>query len=158
MTQTSQHTLPTPPPVAPYLCVQDSGAAIEFYRRAFGAHELFRNTTPDGNKVIHATISINGGLVMMSDDFPEMNGGHCRDPRAIGGTPVTIHLDLPDVDATWKAAVDAGATVVMPLDDMFWGDRYGIVEDPFGHRWSLATRKKQATPADIEAGTRKHFG
>jgi PhnB protein len=155
---TNQQVLPTPPPVSPYLTVADAPKAIDFYKRAFGASELFRNTTPDGAKVVHAQLSINGGLVMMSDDFPEMNGGHCRDPRAIGGTPVTIHLDLKDVDATWKQAVDAGAKVVMPLGDMFWGDRYGIVEDPFGHRWSLSTRKKQATQADIDAGTRAHFG
>jgi PhnB protein len=95
---------------------------------------------------------------MMSDDFPEMNGGQCRTPKQIGGTPVTIHLDLPDVDVTWQRAIAAGATVVMPLDDMFWGDRYGVVEDPFGHRWSLATRKQRATKAEIDAGTRKHFG
>lgn len=148
---------PTPPPVSPYLTVEDSNRALRFYTDAFGAHEVFRNTTPDGTKVIHAAMLINGGLVMLSDDFPEMNGGHGRAPRAIGGTPVTIHLDLPDVDTVWQAAIAAGAKVVMPLDEMFWGDRYGIIEDPFGHRWSLATRVRQPTQADIEAGTRKHF-
>lgn len=158
MQNTTQPTPPPPPPVSPYLTVEDSDRALRFYADAFGACEVFRNTTPDGAKIIHAAMLINGGLVMLSDDFPEMNGGHCRSPRAIGGTPVTIHLDLPDVDVTWQAAIAAGAKVVMPLGDMFWGDRYGIVEDPFGHRWSLATRKRQPTQADIEAGTRKHFG
>ena len=107
--------LQAPPPVSPYITVADANQAIEFYKRAFAATELFRNTTPDGKKIVHAQIAINGGLVMMSDDFPEMNGGHCRDPRAIGGTPVTIHLDLKDVDATWQTAVDAGAKVVATL-------------------------------------------
>jgi PhnB protein len=97
--------------------------------------------------------------VFLSDDFsvehPEMGS---KTPQALGGSPVTLHLDLPDVDATWAQAIAAGATVVMPLAEQFWGDRYGAIQDPFGHQWSLATRKKVATQDDLDAGARKHFG
>ncbi|XXT16745.1 VOC family protein [Sorangium sp. So ce429] len=148
---------PAPPPVSPYLTVGDARAAIDFYRRAFGATLVAEQPTPDGKKLIHAALALNGGLVMLSDDFPEMSGGVSRTPKALGGSSVTIHLDLPDVDATWKRAVEAGATVELPLGDMFWGDRYGIMTDPFGHRWSLATRKKAATQTELDAGAEKHF-
>ena len=150
--------LPPPPPLAPYLTVDDAKAAIDFYERAFGAVELSRQPTPDGAKLIHAALSFNGGLLMLSDDFPEMAGGMRRSPKALGGSPVTLHLDLPDVDRVWQRAVDAGATVTLPLADMFWGDRYGKLRDPFGHEWSLATRKRQASQAELDAGTQKHFG
>lgn len=135
-------------PVAPYLTVPDSDAAIDFYRRAFGAVEVSRMPGPDG-KIMHAAITINGGLVMMSDDFPEFNDGRSSTPEAFGGSPVTIHLDLPDVDAVWDRAIDAGATVTMPLADQIWGDRYGQLKDPFGHNWSLATRGTPRSPEEI---------
>jgi PhnB protein len=96
-------------------------------------------------------VTINGGLVMMSDDFPEFADGRSSTPEALGGSPVTIHLNLADVDAAWQRAVDAGATVTMPLEDQFWGDRYGQLTDPFGHRWSLATHQRDVTPEEIEA-------
>jgi len=150
--------VPPPPPLAPYLTVDDAKAAIDFYARAFGAVELSRQPTPDGTKLIHAALSFNGGLLMLCDDFPELAGGVRRSAKALGGTPVTLHLDLPDVDRVWKSAVDAGATVTMPLADMFWGDRYGKLRDPFGHEWSLATRKHQASQAELDAGAQKHFG
>src|SRR5262249_44644605 len=127
---TTQMTPPPPPPVSPYLVVDDARAAIEFYKKAFGAEELYRNELPDGNKILHAALRINGGVIMLSDDFPETKGGKSTTPKALGGTPVTIHLDLPDVDAIFKRAVDAGATVRMPLGDQFWGDRYGALRDP----------------------------
>ena len=92
---------------------------------------------PDG-KLVHAALRINGFLVMLNDDFPEMCGGKSMTPKSLGGTPVTIHLHVTDVDAAFQRALDAGATVVMPLEDQFWGDRYGVVADPFGHQWSLA--------------------
>jgi PhnB protein len=146
-------TAPTPemPGVSPYLTVSDADAAIDFYRRAFGAVELSRMPGPDGKKLMHAAVTINGGLVMMSDDFPEFADGRSSTPEALGGSPVTIHLNLADVDAAWQRAVDAGATVTMPLEDQFWGDRYGQLTDPFGHRWSLATHQRDLTPEEIEA-------
>jgi len=146
-------TAPNPetPGVAPYLTVSNADAAIDFYRRAFGAVEVARMPGPDGKKLMHAAVTINGGLVMMSDDFPEFADGHSSTPEALGGSPVTIHLNLADVDAAWQRAVDAGATVTMPLEDQFWGDRYGQLTDPFGHRWSLATHQRDVTPEEIEA-------
>ena len=150
--------VPPPPPLAPYLTVDNAKAAVDFYVRAFGAVELSRQPTPDGEKLIHVALSFNGGLLMLCDDFPEMSGGKARSPKALGGTPVTIHLDLPDVDAIWKRAVDAGATVTMPLANMFWGDRYGKLRDPFGHEWSLATRQHEASQTELDAGAKKRFG
>jgi PhnB protein len=148
-----------PPPVTPYLTVDGAAAAIDFYKRAFGAVEVARQPTPDGSKIIHAAISINGGLVFLCDDFSASNPEMAqKTPHKLGGTPVTLHLDLPDVDATWQQAVAAGARVVMPLAEQFWGDRYGQLEDPFGHAWSLATRKKVASQDELDAGAKKHFG
>ena len=147
-----------PPPLSPYLTVDNAKGAIEFYTKAFGAKELGRQATPDGSKLIHAALLINGGLVMLSDDFPEMSGGKAGTPKALGGTPVTIHMNLADVDATWKQAVDAGATVIMPLAEQFWGDRYGQLEDPFGHRWSLATTKRKPSQEEVDKATEEHFG
>ena len=126
-------------PLSPYLTVDGGAAAIDFYKAAFGADELFRQAAPDGERIFHASLSINGALVYLSDDFPDMNEGARRDPKALGGTPVTIHLRIPEgIDEVWERAVIAGATAVMPLEKQEWGDRYGILEDPFGHRWSLA--------------------
>jgi PhnB protein len=157
MSDPKESPLPEPPPVSPYLTVDNAGAAIAFYQKAFGAKVAARQDTPDGKKVIHAALLINGGLVMLCDDFPEMRGGAKGTPSALGGSPVTLHLDLPDVDATFARAVDAGATVTMPLADQFWGDRYGGLIDPFGHRWSLATRKRKVTQADLDRGATEHF-
>ncbi|MFO0619668.1 MAG: VOC family protein [Polyangiaceae bacterium] len=150
-------SLPAPPPLAPYLTVSSAADAIDFYGRAFGAEEVSRQPTPDGKKIIHAALRVNGALVMLSDDFPEMSGGKSRTPQAFGGTAVTLHLNVGDVDAQWARATAAGAKVVMPLADQFWGDRYGIVEDPFGHRWSMATIKKVASQNELDAGAKKHF-
>jgi PhnB protein len=147
-----------PPPVTPYLTVDGAAAAIDFYKKAFGAVEVARQPTPDGSKIIHAAITINGGLIFLCDDFSASNPEMAqKTPQKLGGTPVTLHLDLPDVDATWKQAVAAGARVVMPLAEQFWGDRYGQIEDPFGHAWSLATRKKVASKEELDAGAKKHF-
>jgi PhnB protein len=138
------------PPVSPYLTVSDANAAIEFYKQAFGATEVARMPGPDGKKLMHAAVMINGGLVMMSDDFPEFSGGKSSTPQALGGSPVTIHLNLADVDAVWKQAVEAGATVTMPLETQVWGDRYGQLMDPFGHQWSLATPGEPRSEEEIQ--------
>lgn len=136
------------PTLSPHLIVSDAAAAIDFYTQAFGAVEMGRVPGPDG-RLIHAAVRINGALVMLNDDFPEMCDGKSMTPTALGGTPVTIHLTVPDVDSAFQRAVDAGATVVMPLSDQFWGDRYGVVTDPFGHQWSLGQPVREVSPEEI---------
>jgi PhnB protein len=121
--------------LSPHLTCAGAAAAIDFYKAAFGATEYMRLAAPTG-KLIHASIAINGSSVMLVDEHEDQG---LRSPQKLGGTPVTIHLMVDDVDAAIATAASAGATVVMPAADMFWGDRYGVIEDPFGHRWSLAT-------------------
>ncbi len=126
------HTVP------PYLVVRDAAAAIDFYKQAFGAEELYRIEGPPG-KIGHAEIKIGDSIIMLSD---EMQGGDCRSPQSLGGTAVNIFLYVKEVDQVFDQAVSAGAKVAMPLADMFWGDRFGQVTDPFGHSWSLATHRE----------------
>ena len=130
-------------PIIPHLVVDNADAAIDFYKRAFGAVEQGRHMAEDGKRVMHAALSIGGQPLFLNDDFPEMCGGQSTTPKALNGTPVTMHLDCPQVDTLWAQATAAGATVVLPLADQFWGDRYGIVRDPFGHQWSMATRSEK---------------
>lgn len=144
--------------VSPMLVVSDGAAAIDFYVKAFGAEELGRVPAPDGKRIFHAALRINGGLVMLNDDFPEYADGKSSTPTALGGTPVTVHLTVTDVDAKFQQAVDAGATVVMPLEDMFWGDRYGELLDPFGHRWSLGQQVREVSPDEIEKAVNEMGG
>lgn len=134
---------PPMPPVTPHLVVDGAAEAIDFYQAAFGAVEVQRMVADDGKRLMHAAITINGGMVMLMDDFPEYGDGQGSTPKALGGTPVTLHLSVPDVDAVFKQAVDAGATVAMEVEDQFWGDRYGQVKDPFGHLWSMASPVKK---------------
>ncbi len=138
------------PAVSPMLTVSDGAAAIDFYVKAFNAEELGRVPGPDGKKLFHAALRINGALVMLNDDFPEMNEGKSATPEALGGSPVTVHLTVTDVDAKFQKAIDAGATVVMPLDDMFWGDRYGELRDPFGHLWSMGQPMREVSQDEID--------
>lgn len=144
------------PAVSPMLTVSDGAAAIDFYVKAFDAEELGRVPGPDGKRLFHAALRINGALVMLNDDFPEMNDGKSATPEALGGSPVTIHLTVADVDAKFQKAVDAGATVVMPLEDMFWGDRYGELRDPFGHLWSMGQPVREVSPEEIEKAVQQH--
>ncbi|KWX24607.1 MULTISPECIES: VOC family protein [Mycolicibacterium] len=137
------------PAVSPHLVVDDAAAAIDFYVKAFDATELGRVPGPDG-KLIHAAVNINGSTVMLNDDFPEFSEGKSSTPKALGGTPVTIHLTVTDVDAKFARAVEAGAEVVHPLEDQFWGDRYGVVRDPFGHQWSLGQPVREVSMEEIE--------
>src|ERR1700712_1551470 len=138
------------PAVSPYLIVGDAAAAIDFYVAAFGAEELGRVPGPDG-KLVNAALRINSSVVMLNDDFPEMSGGKSMTPTSLGGTPVTIHLTVTDVDAKFQRALDAGATEVMPLDDQFWGDRYGMARAPFGHKWSLGQPVREVSMDEIAA-------
>jgi PhnB protein len=137
------------PSVSPHLVVGDAAGAIDFYVKAFDAVELGRVPGPDG-RLFHAALKINGSTVMLNDDFPEHSGGKSMTPTGLGGTPVTIHLTVTDVDSKFAQAVDAGATVVAPLADMFWGDRYGVLRDPFGHQWSLGQPVREVSPEEIQ--------
>ena len=136
------------PALSPHLTVDDAAAAIDFYVKAFGAVEVGRVPRADG-KLIHAAVRINGQTVMLNDDFPEMCGGRSMTPRALGGTPVTIHLTVTDVEDRFSQAVEAGATVLQPLADQFWGDRYGMVADPFGPRWSMGQPVREVSYEQI---------
>ena len=136
------------PAVSPHLVVDDAAAAIDFYVKAFDATEHGRLPGPDG-KIAHAALQINGAMVMLNDDFPEMTGGKSTTPTALGGSPVTIHLTVTDVDTSFDRAVAAGATVVTPLEDQFWGDRYGVVRDPFGHLWSLGQPVREVSMEEL---------
>jgi PhnB protein len=127
------------------LVVHDGAEAIEFYKRAFGAQELARMGSPDGQKVWHAELQIGDSRLMLSDEFSEMD---VRSPKALGGTASSLHLYVEDADAAFERAVEAGATVAMPLEDVFWGDRYGKVTDPFGHSWGIATRREELSEAE----------
>jgi PhnB protein len=144
------------PSVSPMLTVSDGAAAIDFYVKAFDAEELGRVPGPDGKKLYHAALRINGSLVMLNDDFPEMSNGKSMTPDALGGSPVSIHLTVTDVDAKFQKAIDAGATVVMPLDDAFWGDRYGELRDPFGHVWSMGQPMREVSQEEITAAISQH--
>lgn len=143
------------PAVLPHLTVDDAAAAaIDFYVKAFDGVEQGRVPGPDG-KLIHAAVQINGSTVMLNDDFPEMSGGMPMTPKALGGSPVTIHLVVTDVDAKFQKAVDAGATVVMPVEDQFWGDRYGVLQDPFGHQWSMGQPVREVSMEEIRQATQQ---
>lgn len=132
--------------VTPHLVCAGAADAIEFYKRAFDAVEEGRLHGPDG-KIVHALVRIAGSAVMLVDEMPEWGA---VGPKSLKGSPVTIHLYVDDVEAVVERAVDAGAKVTMPLDDMFWGDRYGKLEDPFGHHWSVATHVRDATPEEMQ--------
>jgi PhnB protein len=135
--------------VTPYLTVADANAAIAFYARAFGAKELVR--MPMGSKVMHAELQIGSARIMLSDAMPEMGGP----PAPSGETSVSVHLYVPDTDATVKRAAAAGATVTAEPADMFWGDRFAKLKDPFGHSWSVATNLRVVSPAEMEAAMKK---
>lgn len=141
----------------PHLVCSPATEAIAFYKEAFGAEEAGCVMAPDGNRVMHAHLTIGGAPLFLADDFPEYCEGHSQTATALGGTPVTIHRYVKDCDAAVQKAVDAGATVKMPPMDMFWGDRYGVVVDPYGHNWSLATHQKDLTPEEIQQGMEEAF-
>jgi len=136
--------------VTPHLVCTGAAKALDFYKKAFNATELERMPGPDG-RLMHAAVRIGDSIVMVVDEFPEMGG---RSPATLKGTPVTLHLYVDDADAWFQRATAAGATVRMPLSDMFWGDRYGQIVDPFGHAWGIATHLRDLTPQQIQEGAR----
>lgn len=141
----------------PHLVCSPCAEAIAFYKKAFGAEETGCVMSPDGERVMHASMTIAGHAFFMADDFPEYCDGASQTPLALGGTPVTIHRYVKDCDAAIDRAVEAGATVKMPPMDMFWGDRYGVVVDPFGHNWSIATHLREVSPEELKAGMEAAF-
>ena len=137
--------------VTPHLICADGAAAIEFYKKAFNAVEVTRLPGPDG-KLMHAMIRIGDSPVMLMDEFPDWG---TFGPKSLKSTPVVIHLQVEDADAMIKQAAAAGGKVTLPVSEMFWGDRYGQVEDPFGHLWSIATHVRDLTPEEIQQGMQK---
>jgi PhnB protein len=131
--------------VTAHLVVAGAADAIEWYKKAFGAEEIMRMPGPDG-RLWHASIRIGDSMVMLADEFPDYGS---VGPKALKGSPVTLHLSVDNVDEQFKRALDAGATVKMELADMFWGDRYAQVEDPFGHQWSMATHIRDVPPDEM---------
>lgn len=140
--------------VTPHLICAGASDAIEFYKKAFNAVELVRMPGPKG-RLMHAMILVEGSPVMLVDEMPEWGA---LSPKSLKGSPVTIHLFVEDVDAFVARAVGAGARITMPIADMFWGDRYGKIEDPFGHHWSVATHQRDMSPEETQQAMAKAFG
>lgn len=141
--------------VTAHLVVRNAKEAIEFYIRAFGAKELGRMPTPDGKYILHATLQIGDSQLMLCDEMPAMQ--RWLSPQSLNGTSVALHLWSEDVDAAFGRAVKAGARVSLPVADMFWGDRYGRVVDPFGHEWSIATHTQDLSPEEMAQAAQDAF-
>jgi PhnB protein len=139
--------------IVPHLVVRGAERAVAFYAAAFGAKELARIPVPDG-RLMSVQLRIGGGLLHLADEFPEIG---VLAPPSVGGTPVVLAVETDDADAAWTRAVAAGATVLQPLADMFWGDRHGQLEDPFGHRWNIAQHLRDVPPAEIVAAAAEMF-
>jgi PhnB protein len=137
--------------VTPHLVCAGAAEAIDFYKKAFNAVELGRMDGPQG-KLLHGAIRIGDSMVMLADEFPDWGS---LGPKSLKGSPVTIHLYVEDVDAFTARAVAAGAKVTMPIQDMFWGDRYGKLEDPFGHQWSVSTHVRDVSPEEMKQAAQK---
>jgi PhnB protein len=135
------------PRVTPYLIVDGASAAIDFYSSVLGASERMRMPAPDG-RVGHAELEIGDSMIMLADEFPEMEA---RGPKTVGGTPVSLHVYVEDVDGVFDRAVQAGARALQPVEDKFYGDRSGQFEDPFGHHWSVATHVEDVPPDEMAA-------
>jgi uncharacterized glyoxalase superfamily protein PhnB len=143
------------------LIVKGGVAAIEFYKKAFGAQEIYRFPGPDGNSIMHAELKIGNSHVMLSDEMPQMN---CRSPQSLGGTGIYIYMYIENADETFNKAIAAGAKPTMPLMDAFWGDRFGQIQDPFGHIqdpfghiWGIATRKIDMSPEELAKAGQEFF-
>lgn len=132
--------------VTPYMIVKGAALALEFYKKAFGAKELSRSSSPEG-EIMHAEIQIGNSIIMLADEYPHMD---MRGPQAMNGTPIFIHLYVEDVDSLTAKAVAAGAKVLRPLQDQFYGDRSGSIKDPFGHVWTVSTHKEDVSPEEMD--------
>lgn len=140
--------------VTPYLVIKGCADAIEFYKKAFGAEERFRMAGPGGS-VAHAEMQVGNAIIMMSEEFP--GGEGVGSPATLGGSTVNVHLYVEDADAAFQRAIDAGAKVLYPMEDAFWGDRYGKVADPFGHVWGIATHKEDVAPDEMDRRAKEAF-
>ena len=140
--------------VTPMFMFKDTRKAIEFYKRAFGAEERFAMPGPDGTGVMHAELRIGSSIIMMGDENPQQA---CKSAETVGGSPVSFYLYLENADEAFRTALEAGAETRMPVQDMFWGDRAGTVQDPFGYSWTLATHIKDLTPEEIRQGAEAFF-
>ncbi len=140
--------------ITPYITVKDANRAIEFYKKAFGAEEIMRMSRPDGRGIMHAELKIGDSRLFLSDEAPDCAN---RSPESLGGTSGGICLYVKDVDTVFERAKSAGAEVRMPLADMFWGDRFGTLVDPFGHEWSLATHIEDVTPEEMRERAEAFF-
>ena len=138
--------------VTPSLTLKDSLKAIEFYKKAFGAKVLDLFPAPDGKGTMHATMQIGDSIVMMGDENPG-----CKSAESLGGSPTGLYLYVPDADAVFKQAVAAGATATMPVTEMFWGDRFGSLKDPFGYSWMIATHTRDLTGEEVRQGAISFF-
>jgi PhnB protein len=142
-------TAQRPMGLTPHLFVRDTDAAVAFYRNAFGAAELWRNSLPDG-RVLFVELAVGPARLLVSEETPTLGA---LTPPTIGGSPVLLHVEVQDVDAVARQAVEAGAVMEMPVQEMFWGERYGVLVDPYGHRWAISTVREQLTPEDIASRT-----
>ncbi len=140
--------------LTPQLVVRNAARAIDFYKKAFGAEEISRMIMPGGTAIMHAELRIGDSIFFLND---EGTGGACKSPEALGTSTGSLHIYVDDVDAAFARAVQAGAQVRMLVADMFWGDRFGVVVDPFGHQWGLATHKEEMTPQQMEERAREFF-
>jgi len=140
--------------VTPMLVLKDARKAIDFYKKALGAKELFVMPGPDGQGVMHAEMRIGDSIIMMGEEYPQEQ---CKSAETLGSSPVSFYIYLANVDEAFRAAVAAGARELMPVAEMFWGDRMGTVLDPFGYSWSLATHTRDLTPEEIEQGAKASF-
>ncbi|MEW6044325.1 MAG: VOC family protein [Thermoproteota archaeon] len=136
------------------LIVKNAENAIEFYKKAFDAQEFYRFLGPDGKSIMHTELKIGDSRIMLSEEAPQMN---CKSPQSLGGTGIYLYMYVNDVDATFNKAVAAGAKPTMPVTDMFWGDRFGQIQDPFGHVWSIATHKKDMSLEEINKAGQEFF-
>jgi len=146
MTSTVKPIPPDMHTVTPHIICSDAAGAIDFYKKAFGATELARLPGPQGG-VMHAMVRIGDSNIMLADEMPNCGS---MSPTTLKGTPVTLHLYVEDVDAGYARAIEAGGKAIMPPTDMFWGDRYGVLHDPYGHSWSMATHKRDMTPEQMD--------
>src|SRR5579872_2340131 len=148
--------MPRMDPIVPEICVHNGTMALDFYHKAFGAQEAARMTTPQG-KLIHGDLTIGGHRLFVIDEFDSEEGGTCRSPRTLGGTGVRLNLEVEDADETVERAVRAGAKVMMPVQEMFWGARYGKIIDPFGHEWGINQTLEELSEGDVQERAKEFF-